>query len=162
MRNKLNLIVAGAVAAIATAGATTPGLAQEFKARTLTIVVGYPPAGGYDTNARFLARHFGKHLPGNPNIVVQNQPGAGSLNAANLVYNTGPKDGSQLVMFASSAAVEPLLKNPKAKFDIAKFKWIGNIHRDTASCAAWKTTGIKTWADIAKRPTSSVHPGRRQ
>ncbi len=128
--------------------------AQEFKARTVTVIVGFSPGGGYDANARFFARHFGKHLPGTPNVVVQNQPGAGSLNAANHIANVGAKDGTQIALFSSSVAVEPLLGNAKAKFDLARLLWVGNINRDYSSCAAWHTTGVKTWADIAKRPTS--------
>lgn len=127
------------------------GAAQDFKAKTVTLVVGFPPAGGYDTMARLFARHYGKHLPGNPGIVVQNQPGAGSLTSANLLYNTAPKDGSQIGMFASSAAVESVLANPRAKFEVTKFNWIGNLNRDTAACGAWHTSGIKTWDDAVKK-----------
>jgi tripartite-type tricarboxylate transporter receptor subunit TctC len=125
--------------------------AQEFKAKTVNFVVGFPPAGGYDTIARLFARHYGKHLPGNPNIVVQNQPGAGSLTSANLLYNSAPKDGSQIGMFASSAAVEPLIGNKAAKFDVTKFAWIGNLNRDVAACGAWHTSGISTWEDAVKK-----------
>ena len=125
--------------------------AQTFAAKSVNIVVGFPPGGGYDTMARVFARHYGKHLPGNPNLVVQNQPGAGSLTAANLLYNTAPKDGSQIALFASSAVVEPLLGNPLAKFDSAKFEWIGNINRDTAACGAWHNSGISTWEDAVKK-----------
>ncbi|MGE0626904.1 MAG: Bug family tripartite tricarboxylate transporter substrate binding protein [Hyphomicrobiaceae bacterium] len=153
MSKSMSYIAAGAVLASAATSLPSAGIAQEFKSRTLTIVVGFPPGGGYDANARFLARHWGKHLPGNPSVVIQNQPGAGSLNAANMIYNIGAKDGSQVALFSSSAAVEPLLKNKKAMFDLAKMVWVGNMNRDTASCAAWETTGVKTWADIAKRPT---------
>jgi tripartite-type tricarboxylate transporter receptor subunit TctC len=127
--------------------------AQGFTAKSVNLVVGFPPAGGYDTIARVFARHYGKHLPGNPQVVVQNQPGAGSLLSANLLYNTAPKDGSQIAMFASSAAMEPLMGNQQAKFDANKFEWIGNLNRDTPACGAWASTGIKTWADVTKRKT---------
>lgn len=144
-----------AAVAIETAamGATGMASAQEFAARTVNIVVGFPPGGGYDTIARIFARQYGKHLPGNPGVVVQNQPGAGSLTAANLLYNTAPKDGSQVAMFASSAALEPLIGNALAKFDANKFEWIGNLNRDTPACGAWKTSGIASWDDVAKKKT---------
>lgn len=131
--------------------AAAPAFGQEFTAKSVNLVVGFPPAGGYDTIARVFARHYGRHLPGSPSIVVQNQPGAGSLTAANLLYNAAPKDGSQIAMFASSAALEPLMGNQLAKFDANKFEWIGNLNRDTPSCGAWASSGIKTWSDVAKR-----------
>ncbi len=126
---------------------------QEFAAKSINLIVGFPPAGGYDSIARIFARHFGKHLPGNPSVVVQNQPGAGSLTAANLLYNAAPKDGSHIAMFASSAALEPLMGNQLAKFDANKFEWLGNLNRDTPACGVWKTSGLKTWDDFTKRKT---------
>lgn len=140
-----------AAAAIAVAASlAAPASGQEFNTKTVNLIVGFPPAGGYDTIARIFARHYGKHLPGAPGIVVQNQPGAGSLMAANLLYNAAPKDGSHIAMFASSAALEPLMGNALAKFDANKFEWIGNLNRDTPACGAWRHTGIKTWNDVTK------------
>lgn len=144
------LLATTVTAAVAFCWAGASG-AQEFSAKNVNLVVGFPPAGGYDSIARIFARHYGKHLPGNPSIVVQNQPGAGSLTAANLLYNAAPKDGSHMAMFASSAALEPLMGNQLAKFDANKFEWIGNLNRDTPSCGAWASSGIKTWSDVATR-----------
>ena len=127
------------------------GVAQEFTPKTVNFIVGFPPGGGYDTAARLFARHWGRHLPGNPGIVVQNQPGAGSLTAANLLYNAAPKDGSQIALIAASAALEPLIGNPLAKFDANRFEWIGNLNRDTPACGAWRTSGIATWDDAVKK-----------
>ena len=141
------LTVAAAISIVGSAAA------QEFSAKNVNLVVGFPPAGGYDSIARIFARHFGKHLPGNPSVVVQNQPGAGSLTAANLLYNAAPKDGSHIAMFASSAALEPLMGNALAKFEADKFEWLGNLNRDTPACGAWKTSGVKTWDDITRRKT---------
>ena len=142
---------AALLAAAASAGGTA--MAQEFSAKSVNLVVGFPPGGGYDTIARVFARYYGRHLPGNPNVVVQNQPGAGSLTAANLLFNTAPKDGSHIAMFASSAVLEPMIGNQLAKFDPNKFEWIGNLNRDTPACGAWKSSGIKTWDDLTKRKT---------
>ncbi len=143
---------AGAALALASAGwLVGAAAAQDFNAKSVNLVVGFPPGGGYDTIARVFSRHYGKYLPGTPNVVVQNQPGAGSLLAANLLYNAGAKDGSQIAMFASSAVLEPLIGNPQAKFDPNKFEWIGNLNRDTPACGVWKTSGLKSWSDITKR-----------
>lgn len=125
-------------------------VADFYKGKNLTIWVGYGTGGGYDTTARVLARHFGKHVPGNPNVVVQNVPGAGSLLAANNLYNIAPKDGSVLGIFSSTVALLPLYRDPKAKFETLKFGWIGNIHRDTLACGVWKGAGqnIRTLEDL--------------
>ena len=137
------------VAALLSIGAGAE--AQQFAAKNVNLVVGFPPGGGYDSAARIFARHYGKSLPGSPGVVVQNQPGAGSLTAANLLYNTAVKDGSHITMFASSAALEPLIGNPLAKFDANRFEWIGNLNRDTPACGAWVTSGIATWEDAIKK-----------
>jgi tripartite-type tricarboxylate transporter receptor subunit TctC len=126
-------------------------LAQELVARTVNLVVGFPPGGGYDTYARVLARHYGRHLPGNPSVVVQNQPGGGSLNLANATANAAPADGSHIALINSAAALEPVLGNPQAKFETSRLVWIGNINSDPVSCAAWHTSGIKSWDDAVAR-----------
>jgi tripartite-type tricarboxylate transporter receptor subunit TctC len=126
-------------------------IAQEFAAKTVTLMVGFPPGGGYDASARILARYFGKYLPGSPSVIVQNQPGAGSMVAANRLYNAAPKDGSQLGTFAAAVAIEPLIGNDSAKYDITKFEWIGNLNRDTSSCGAWHTAGVKIWQEASKK-----------
>lgn len=146
VRASLALAVAGAVFAT-----PLPLAAQTFAAKTVTLIVGYPPGGGYDAVARVFVRHFGRHLPGNPTVVVQNQPGAGSMLAANSLYNAGRKDGTQLGMFASAVAIEPLIGNQSARYDITRFEWVGNLDRDTYSCGAWHTTGVERWQDVRSR-----------
>lgn len=146
-------LVGTAVTLVAAGVLAGSAVAQEFTAKSVNLVVGFPPGGGYDTIARVFSRHYGKHLPGTPSIVVQNQPGAGSLLAANVLYNAGAKDGSQVAMFASSAVLEPMIGNPQAKFDPNKFEWIGNLNRDTPACGVWKTSGLTSWDDIKKRKT---------
>ena len=149
--NGMPRITFSAVALACCLGSAAIAHAQEFTARSLTILVGFGAGGGYDTYGRLMARHWGKHLPGNPSVVVQNMPGGGSLIVANLIYNVAPKDGSQVGMIAGSAALEPLMGNPQAKFDTAKFTWVGNINKDVSACGAWITSGIKTWDDAMKR-----------
>jgi tripartite-type tricarboxylate transporter receptor subunit TctC len=118
-----------------------------YRGRTVTIVVGYTVGGGYDVLARVLARHFGRHIPGNPSVVVQNMPGAGSLRAANYLYNAAPKDGTMLGIFARGMAMEPLIGMGGTNFDSRKFAWIGSGTNEVSVCATWHTAKVKTWSD---------------
>jgi len=118
-----------------------------YRGRTVTIVVGYSVGGGYDAHARVLARHLGKHLPGNPAVVVQNMPGAGSLRAANYIYNAAPKDGTTLGVFARGMAMEPLIGASSTTFDSRKFAWIGSGTNEVSVCATWHAAKVKTWSD---------------
>jgi tripartite-type tricarboxylate transporter receptor subunit TctC len=137
---------AGAVPALLAmmAAATTAhadAVADFYKGGQVTIQVGYGAGGGYDVTTRLFARHFGKHIPGNPTVVVENMPGAGSMRVANAIFNVAPKDGTVLGVFASSTALEPLFGNKKAEYDPRQYQWIGSLHRDIASCALWKGAG---------------------
>jgi tripartite-type tricarboxylate transporter receptor subunit TctC len=97
-----------------------------------------------------------RYIPGNPAIVIQNMPGAGSLLAANYVANVAPKDGTALGVFGAPAALEPLFGNKRAQFETLKFAWIGNMLRDVASCATWHTSGIKSLNDVIKTKVEIV------
>ncbi len=142
--------------------------ADFFKGKDISLSVGVGPGGGYDTYARLFARHFTNHVPGNPTVLVKNEPGAGSLKLAARIYNVARKDGTELAMFASSTALEPLFGNEEATFETAKFTWIGNLDSDASSCGVWKHTGIKSWEDMKTRETifgstgpaaiTSIHP----
>ena len=92
-----------------------------------------------------------RHIPGNPSVVVQNLPGAGSMTAANTLYNTAPKSGSQLGMFASAVAIEPLLGNASAKYDITRFEWVGNLDQATGTCSTWKGSGLNSFDDMLNK-----------
>jgi len=118
-----------------------------YRGRTVTIVVGYSVGGGYDAHARVLARHLGKHIPGNPSVVVQNMPGAGSLRAANYLYNAAPKDGTMLGVFARGMAMEPLIGASSTNFDSRKFTWIGSGTNEVSVCATWHAAKVKTWSE---------------
>jgi len=115
-----------------------------YKDRTIRIVVGFTSGGLYDQYARLLARHMGKYLPGNPNIIVQNMPGAGSLTATNYVYGVAKPDGLTLGMVGSGIYLDQLLGRKEATFDVAKLSWIGSIdQRDLVlymkADAPWKS-----------------------
>src|SRR6478735_4553134 len=107
-------------------------VADFYRGKNLNLIVGYSAGGGYDTYARILARHIGKHIPGNPTIVVQNAPGAGSMRAANSIYNVAPKDGTAFGMFGRGIALEPLIGTSPAQFEATKFLWLGSGTEEAA------------------------------
>jgi len=135
------------------AAAPAPALAQSdavadfYRGKTVSLIAGFPPGGGYDTYVRVLARHYGRFLPGQPAVVASNMPGAGSLTAANTIYAKYAPDGLALAMFASSAAMEPLTGNKSALFDPTKFSWIGSMSQDVAFCGVWEHPGGATTFD---------------
>jgi tripartite-type tricarboxylate transporter receptor subunit TctC len=98
-----------------------------YKGKQVNLIVGYGPGGGYDVVARLVARHLGRYVPGNPTIVVQNMPGAGSLRAANYLYSVAPKDGTMFGLFGSDMPLIGLIAhNPNVQFDPRKFIWLGS------------------------------------
>jgi len=130
-----------------------PGLAAEgnfYEGKTFKVNIGFPPGGGYDTYGRLVARHIGKYLPGNPNVLAVNYPGAGSLRLANYIYNVAPKDGLEVGIFASSSAFAPLFGVKQAKFKTENFTWIGNIDESIGTCTAWHTSGVNSFEDLKK------------
>ena len=132
--------------------AAAQGVADFYRGHTLTLTVGYSVGGGYDTYARILARHMSKHIPGNPAIVVQNMPGAGSLKAANYLYNVAPKDGTAIGTFGRGIAMEPLIGTSPAQFDATKFLWLGSGTDEAAVVVTWHSKQIATWADMLAKP----------
>ncbi|HTP83023.1 MAG TPA: tripartite tricarboxylate transporter substrate-binding protein [Alphaproteobacteria bacterium] len=140
------------VAVLAAAAARAATVEEFYRGRTVSVVIGYSVAGGYDRYGRVLSRHMGAHIPGNPTVVPQNMPGAGSLRAANYLYNAAPKDGSTFGIFTRGMAMEPLLGNAAAQFDARKFTWIGSIANEVSVCTSWHTSKVKTWADAMTTP----------
>ena len=136
------------------APARADAVSDFYAGKTLTLIAGFPPGGGYDTYVRVLARHYGKFIPGHPAVVPSNMPGAGSLLSANYLYGKSPNDGLTLAMFAASAAMEPLLGNKAALFDAAKFSWIGSMSQDIAYCGVWQTPGAAKSFDEMLTKTS--------
>ena len=136
-------ILASVLALGASAGAAGAQTA-DFSGEIIAIEIGYGPGGGYDTYARLLAKHYGRLIPGKPSVVPRNMPGAGSLRAANFIYNLAPKDGTELGAWAASTVMEPLLGNDQAKFDAAKFSWIGSMNQDISFCGVWQKPSAAT------------------
>src|SRR5262245_10652527 len=121
------LIWRATMVALALAAARGPARADAaadfYKGKSLSLIAGFPPGGGYDTYVRVLSRHYGRHIPGQPSVIPSNMPGAGSLLAANHIYGKAAPDGLAMAMFASSAVMEPLLGNKAALFEATKFSW---------------------------------------
>jgi tripartite-type tricarboxylate transporter receptor subunit TctC len=144
-----------AVAAVAT---MAPAGAQDFyKGKTLTIVVGFTPGGGFDLNARLLARHLGRHIAGNPDVIVQNMPGAASLKSVLYLDTAAPRDGTVMATFNFGQIGDSRMMPEKVKVDFRKFSWIGSISQDLTICYTWHALGIKTLAELQRRGT--VHMG---
>ena len=152
-----------AIAALSLAALPGARAADFYKGKTVTFVVGFSAGGGFDTYTRLIARHFGKHLPGNPNTVVENRTGAGSLIAANYLYNKAPRDGTVIGNWIGPLVLQQVLGNKAAKFDGRKFGWLGAPTPDSGVCALTKASGIKTMDDWfkSKRPIKigAVLPG---
>ena len=139
------------VALLATEAPAQDAVANFYRGKTITIGVGFTAGGGYDLHARTLARHLGKHVPGNPNIVVKNVPGAAGLILANQLYNTSPKDGTELATFDRAIPLEPLVAPERARFDSLKLNWIGSTDNDVSTCFSWHASPVKTFADLLQR-----------
>ena len=123
-----------------------------YRGKTVTIIVGYTAGGGYDLYARALGRHMGKHLPGNPNFIVQNITGAGSLNAANHLYNVAAKDGTVFATFGRGLPMEPLIGTAKVQFEPTKFTWLGSGSSDLTICGLIGNPNVLRWI-LGRGPT---------
>ena len=149
MRACASIAVIAATLAAAPAGADS--VADFYRGKVVTVYVGYSVGGGYDLYARTLARHMGRNIPGNPQLVVKNRPGAGSLVLANEIYNTHPKDGTAFGTVGRGIVMEPMFGNKKARFDATKYTWLGSMNNEVSLCASWHTTPIKTVDDMFKK-----------
>jgi tripartite-type tricarboxylate transporter receptor subunit TctC len=147
-----------AAALLATAGAVAcapPAFAQPveqfYRDRTISIVVGFGPGGGYDAYTRVLARHIGRHIPGSPRVIVQNMPGAASLKAVQYLDAGAPRDGSLIATFNSGLLTESLLNADKIQFNFGNVAWLGSVNRDLRACYAWGETGIRNFDELRQR-----------
>ncbi len=148
-----------AALALVLIAAVTPAVADPvsdfYRGKNIQLIVGYGPGGGYDVYARLIARFIGKHVPGGPNVVVQNMPGAGSLRAANYIYVTAPRDGTVFGTFARNMPLMGVLKdNPNVQFDPRKFTWLGSpssAENDAYLLFANKDSPVKSAADLLKK-----------
>ena len=137
--------------------ALAPALAQEedfYRGKTITVVIPIGPGGAYDAYARIISRHLGKHIPGNPNIIARNMPGAGGVIASNYLYNVAPQDGTALAIIISSFAHEQLFDNPQIKYDARNFLAVGRLLDTTSVLFMWHASPIKTLRDLYTKPST--------
>ncbi len=141
-----------AALAIAACFASAPTAAQPaefYRAKTITLYIGSSTGGIYDVYARLLARHIGRHIPGNPRIVPSNMEGAGSLRLANFLYNAAPRDGTVFGTINRGAPFEPLIGEAEAaKFDAGKFTWLGSISDEVSVCVVSRRAGIENFPQL--------------
>lgn len=121
--------------------------AQDFSNKSVSIMVG-GAGGGYDLYSRFLAPFLGRHLPGSPQVIVKNMPGAGTLQVANFIYSVAPKDGLTIGAIDGSNSVGHLLKSQGVQFDPRNFVWLGNMNAEVAVIIGWHTSKIKTFDQV--------------
>jgi tripartite-type tricarboxylate transporter receptor subunit TctC len=154
-RRAIAVAIAMAAAVVVAAPAGAADTADQFYAgKTIRVLVGFGPGGGYDLYARTLGRFLGRHIAGEPSIVVQNMPGAGSLKVVNYLFNAAPRDGTTLATFARGVVYEPILGHPDgAQFEAPKFNWIGSIANEVSVCAFNAGRGIATWRDMVAKKT---------
>ncbi|HWG06098.1 MAG TPA: hypothetical protein VG271_13875 [Beijerinckiaceae bacterium] len=140
------------VAALAGSIGPYPAAAQDvaafYRGKTLQVYASAEAGSGYDIYTRLVARHIGKYIPGNPNIVVENMPTASGLAEANYLYNQAPRDGTAFGIITNNMTVEPLIGNKNARFDPSKFTWLGSPEKLVNVCVTWHTVPVRTADDL--------------
>lgn len=122
-----------------------------FAGKTVNLLIGFGPGGGYDTLGRVLADHLGSHLPGHPTVVPQNMPGGGSFRATSYMYNQAPKDGTAIALISRDAALGPLTGQAGALFDATKLSWLGTPLTETNICIANRAAAVTNVQDLKQR-----------
>jgi tripartite-type tricarboxylate transporter receptor subunit TctC len=145
----ISILVAGVVFSPITSEAAEPR--PFYAGKTMTIVVGLPPGGGADAYARLVQRHYARYIPGRPSIVVQNLPGAGSLQSVMYLSANAASDGTVLGTFSSALLNEALIAPQRIRVDFRAFHWIGNVSEDVRVCYVWGASGVRTWRDLFSR-----------
>ncbi len=143
-------IAAIIIAASFAAPAKADAIADFYKGKKITLIISSAVGGGYNRYARTVARHLGKHIPGNPKIIPKNMPGAGGIKASNYLYNVAPQDGSTIGSIQNTVLFEPLWSNKLARFDVYKFNWIGSANSEVSMIVVWHTAPVKTIQDLLK------------
>jgi tripartite-type tricarboxylate transporter receptor subunit TctC len=136
------------------APAQAQSVADFYRGETVTIVVSTSTGGGYDTMARAIARHIGRHVPGNPAVVVRNMPGAGGITAVNWLYAAAEKDGTIVGLVQNGTPLEPLFGTKEARYDATKFNWLGTPSYEVSMVLLWHTVPVNTIEDLKTRETN--------
>ena len=144
------LLLGGIVGGAVVEQATAESVAEFYKGKAITMIVGSEAGGGYDIYARLLARHLGKHVPGNPDFIVQNRPGAGSVIATNYIAGVAPQDGSAILAPNRTAAFVQLLGQTNARYEAAKLNWLGSLNNEVGVLELARTAPAKTMLDVRR------------
>jgi tripartite-type tricarboxylate transporter receptor subunit TctC len=139
--------------------ACAQSVAQFYAGKSITMVVGSDVGGGYDLTARTVARHLSRHIPGNPAIIVQNRPGAGSILASNYVYEIAPRDGTVIGAVQRPIPFQVLFGDTGVRFDVRKMQWLGSTTNELGVVVAWHTAPQKTFDDVFKTEMIVGGPG---
>ena len=143
------------IALTATVGLAVPTMADAvsdfYKGKRVNVIVGFSPGGGYDAYGRLFARHIPKHIPGKPNVIVQNMPGASSMKAVKYLTATAPQDGTVTTIFNPGLIAQSLSTPDKIDIDFSTLRFIGSATSDVRVCYFWHETGIKSMEDLLKR-----------
>jgi tripartite-type tricarboxylate transporter receptor subunit TctC len=164
MNSRLTATALVLAAGLAIVQETCAQPADTFAGKTIRLSIGTGPGGGYDTYGRLVARHIGRHVPGNPMVVPQNMPGAASLTLTNFLYNQAPRDGTAIAIINQAMPTEQYLLDQNIHYDAGKFNWIGRVSSAVEMLIVWHTVPIETINDVRVRevimggtgPTSST------
>jgi len=145
------LVFAVLIATLASSPSHADAISDFYKGTTIRLIISADAGGSYDSDARLVARHLGKHIPGNPRIVPENMLGASGRVAANYMYHAAPKDGSVIAVMQQSLPMGQALGEPGIQYDAAKFNWIGSPVRPDETLVVWHTTGVRSIDDAKKK-----------
>ena len=148
MVKKLLVLAMGFLTCAAAPAAAQDDVAAFYKGKVVRLIVGVGVGSGYDINARLLGRYLPKYIPGNPTVIVQNQPGAGSLSMTNQLYAAGPFDGSAIGASFNGLPTTPLLQPVGARFEATKLNWVGSTNRETQAMYVWAPSPVQTLNDL--------------
>ncbi len=152
MKRLLGHCLAVGLLLVASADASRADAISDFyKGKSIRVIISADAGGSYDSDARLVARHIGRHIPGNPHVVPENMLGASGRTAASYMYNTAPKDGSVIAVMQQSLAMGQVLGESGVQYDAARFNWIGSPVRPDETLVVWHTTGVKTIEDAKKK-----------
>ena len=152
--------VIGVIGLTTLASAALAQPAPDFSGKTITIIASFEAGGPYDFYARLIGRHIGARLPGKPNVIVQNMPGAGGLRGANYIYNVAPKDGTAMGVMSQTVAVgEVLNTTPGIQYEARKYTWIGRMNANVEVDHAWHASGVRSIQDVMNRETIAAGTG---
>ena len=139
-------------------------VAAFYKDKQIRLMVGSAAGSGYDIGARLLTRYMGRYIPGNPTFIVQNQPGAASINMANSLYNIAPRDGTMIGAAINGMPTAPLLEPDGVRFDPTRFTWLGSVNREVQVTYVWRTSPVQSLAALANTQliVGATTPGTTQ